>query len=89
LEEHFSGIREAIEKKLSYPPMARRMGWEGTTEVSSVVREDGAVKDIKVLAGSGFELLDRNVVATVRACSPYLKPPVTAEVIMPITYRLD
>ncbi len=89
LKQHFTAIRENIMKMISYPIVARRMGWTGTVKISFVVCEDGSARDIKVLHGSGFEMLDRNAVETIRKCSPYPKPPVMAEIIMPITYRLD
>ena len=89
MKAHLARIRDAIIRKLSYPPLARSKGWAGTVKVSFVVNEDGNVKNVKVLAGSGFEVLDNNVVETVKRCSPFPKPPCLVEMIMPITYRLD
>jgi len=89
VKAHFAAIRNAIIRKLSYPPVARRMGWAGTVKVSFVVNEDGSVNSVKVLTTSGFELLDNNAVETIRRGSPYPKPPVMAEMVMPITYRLE
>jgi periplasmic protein TonB len=89
VKAHFATIRNAIIRKLSYPRLARRMGWTGTVKVSFVVNEDGGVNDVKVLATSGVEVLDNNAVETIRRCSPYPKPPCMAQMIMPITYRLD
>jgi protein TonB len=89
VKAQFAAIRNAIIKKLSYPPIARRKGWTGTVKVSFVVSEDGCVDNIRVVATSGFEVLDRNAVETIRRCSPYPRPPCAAEMVMPITYRLD
>lgn len=89
LKEHFAGIRDAILQRLVYPVMARRMGWAGTVKMAFVVSEDGCVTDVRVVTSSGFEVLDRNAAETIRRCSPYPKPPITAEVIIPVTYRLD
>lgn len=89
VKAHFADIRNAIITKLSYPRLARRMGWTGTVKVSFVVDEDGGVSNVKVLMTSGFEVLDNNAVETVKQCAPYPKPPRSAEMIMPITYRLD
>jgi periplasmic protein TonB len=89
LKEHFAAIRDSIMKRISYPMLARKKGWAGTVKVSFIVCEDGRVRDVRIVAGSGFEILDRKAVETVLECSPYPKPPVMAEVIMPITYRLD
>ncbi len=89
VKAHFAAIRNAIVRNLSYPRLARRMGWTGTVKVSFVVNENGGVNDVKVLATSGFEVLDNNAIETIKRCSPYPKPPCMAEMVMPITYALD
>lgn len=88
LKEHFAYVRDAIMKNLSYPPTARRMGWEGKVLISFVVSEDGHVSDIKVIEGSGFGILDRNAIETVKKASPFPKPPIVAELVIPIVYKL-
>jgi protein TonB len=88
LKEHFAYIRDLITKNLSYPPTARRMGCEGKVVVSFVVNEDGHVSDIKVIEGSGFGILDKNAVETIKKASPFPKPPVRAELVMPIVYKI-
>lgn len=89
LKEHFAYIRDIITKNLSYPYMARKMGWEGRVTVSFVVSEDGSASDIKIIESSGFDLLDKNAVDTVRKVSPFPRPPVRAEVVVPVVYRLN
>lgn len=89
LKEHFGYIRDTIMKNLSYPHMARKMGWEGKVTVSFVVCENGYVENLKVIETSGFSLLDKNAVETIKKVSPFPKPPVRAELIMPIVYRLE
>jgi len=89
IKEHFSYIRDIITRNLSYPYMARKMGWSGRVTLSFIVSESGAAMDIKILESSGFDLLDRNAVETVKKVSPFPKPPVRAEVIIPIVYRLN
>ncbi len=89
LREHFSYIRDIVMKNLSYPLMARRMGWSGRVTLYFVVNEDGSVRDIKVIEGSGFEILDKNAMETIKRVSPFPRPPVSAEVIIPVVYRLN
>lgn len=89
LKEHFAYIRDTIMKNLSYPHMARRMGWAGKVTVSFVVCENGYVENLKILETSGFGLLDKNAMETIKKVSPFPKPPVRAELIMPIVYRLE
>ena len=89
LKEHFTYIRDAILNKLSYPHMARKMGWSGTVKISFCVCENGSVTDVKVVNSSGFGLLDNSAVDTIKKTAPFPKPPIMAEVVMPITYKLD
>ncbi|MEW6738864.1 MAG: TonB family protein [Nitrospirota bacterium] len=89
LKEHFGYIRDTIMKNLSYPHMARRMGWEGRVTVSFIVYESGHVENIKILESSGFGVLDKNAMETIKRVCPLPKPPVRAELIMPIVYRLE
>lgn len=89
LKEHFAYIRNIVQKKLSYPGIARKMGWEGKVVISFIVCLDGQVRDIVVREGSGIELLDKNAIAAVRNASPFPKPPVEAQLIMPVSYSLD
>jgi protein TonB len=89
LKEYFSYIRDIVQKKISYPKIARKMGWEGKVLISFTVCRDGYAKDIIIKEGSGFELLDRNAVAAVQIASPFPKPPIEAQLIIPIKYTLN
>jgi protein TonB len=89
LKEHFEYIRGLIQKNLLYPVRARRMGWEGRTVVSFTILENGRVQNIKILNSSGYNLLDDNVLETITKVEPFPKPPVRAELKIPVTYRLN
>jgi len=89
LKEQFAYIRDAILAKLGYPGVARRMGWTGTVKVSFCIHENGSVTDIKIIDSSGYGLLDNNAADAIKRTAPFPRPPVRAEMIMPITYRLD
>jgi protein TonB len=89
LKEHFVYIRDRITGSIAYPHLARKMGWCGQVTIAFVVCEDGGVNDVKVLESSGFGLLDRNAVDTVKNVAPFPTPPVRAEIRMAITYRLN
>lgn len=89
IKEHFSYIRDIITKNISYPYMARKMGWSGRVTVSFIIAENGSVKDIRIVESSGYDLLDKNAVDTVRKASPFPRPPVTAEIVVPMVYRLN
>ncbi len=90
LKEKLSVISQIIQKNISYPPIARRMGWEGRVVLSIRLCTDGTVKDIKVLESSGYEVLDRNAVDTVRRVAGlFPKPPVEVVVKVPVNYKLE
>lgn len=89
LQEHFVYIRDRINRSILYPETARRMGWCGQVKIAFVVCEDGGVNEIKILDGSGFGLLDRNAIETVKRLAPFPRPPVRAEIRMAVTYRLN
>ncbi len=89
LKEHFSYIRELIVKRLDYPPVARRMEWSGKVVVAFVVAEDGDVRSVNVKESSGYPLLDNSAVNTVKKVAPFPRPPVAAEIVMPVQFRLQ
>jgi len=89
LKENFSYIRDAIKKRINYPKIAQQMGWEGKVVVSFIVCADGYAKDIKIKEGSGVEMLDRNAIETVKKASPFPKPPIEAQLLIPIKYNLN
>jgi protein TonB len=88
LKANFSYIRDMIMKRMIYPERAREMGWQGKVKVSFIISADGFVKDIRILESSGVAALDRNAVETVKKASPFPRPPVAAQLIIPISYRL-
>lgn len=89
LSRNFIGIRDRINAALVYPAIARKMGWSGRVMVSFVLQTDGGVRDVRVREGCGHEVLDRSAVEAVRRCAPYPPPPAEAELLLPITYRLE
>lgn len=84
----FAGIRDGIQRRIAYPAMARRMGWEGKVVVAFLILPDGSVRDIRVVQGSGHPVLDRGAVDAVRNASPFPRPPAEAEIVTPVVYRL-
>ncbi|MDP2168367.1 MAG: energy transducer TonB [Thermodesulfovibrionales bacterium] len=88
LKENFSYIRDTIQKKITYPAIARQMGLEGSVVVSFIVRSDGSAKDITIKESSGIEILDRSAVEAVKKASPFPMPLLEAQLIIPIKYKL-
>lgn len=89
LKAHFSYIKDLIHKHLIYPAQAKKMGWEGKVITSFVISSEGYAKDVRIAKSSGYDILDRNVFKAINKASPFPKPPVEAQIIVPILYRLN
>jgi protein TonB len=87
-EPGYASLRDAIQRGIAYPPVARKMGWEGDVVVAFRIHPDGSADDIRVVRGSGFAVLDRNAVEAVRGAAPFRNPPGEAEILTPVVYRL-
>ncbi len=85
---NFNNIRAGVQRLMSYPRLARRMGWEGKVVVSFIVYDDGTVSNIQIVKSSGVPALDKNAVATIKKAAPFPKPPIPARLIVPMVYRL-
>jgi len=90
LKEKLSVISSIIQKNISYPPLARKMGWEGKVIICIHLRSDGTLEDVKIEKSSGYELLDRNALETVKKVAHlFPKPPVDVIVRLPVSYKLE
>lgn len=89
LKENFAYIRELIGKHVVYPALARRMNWSGRTVVSFTISEDGTVSALRVVDGSGHQVLDQSALNTVRTVAPFPRPPVRAEIVVPVRFKLQ
>jgi len=89
LKDHFAYIRDKILRNISYPDSARRMGWQGKVLLSFIITADGSVRELKIVQGSGFPILDKNAIETVKDTAPFPKPPVEAQIVIPIIFRMD
>lgn len=89
LQKNFFYIRDMIQKGIIYPALARRMGWEGKVITSFIVSSGGYARDIRISKSSGYKILDENVLKAINNASPFPKPPVEAQIIIPILYRLN
>lgn len=89
LKEHFTYIRDQVIKRLSYPVVARRMGWNGRVVLAFVVTEDGNIHSLQIRSSSGYQVLDTCAMDTVKTAAPFPRPPVAAEIVMPIHFRLQ
>ncbi|MBM9615522.1 energy transducer TonB [Desulfobulbus rhabdoformis] len=84
----FNAVRKKILNNLRFPSTARKLGLSGKIVVSFVLKTDGHVEAINVVTSSGHAILDRAVVATIRRIAPFSKPPVRAQLMLPIVFHL-
>jgi protein TonB len=90
LRERLSVISNIVQRHINYPPIARRMGWEGKVLVSFVLEPSGDIRDLKVLKSSGYEVLDKEALDAIRrSYRDFPKPPVSVMVKLPINFRLE
>ena len=88
VKAHFIYIKKIIEKNIKYPPMARRMGWQGKVVVSFIVCSNGKVESLQVVESSGHAQLDKNALQTVKQVEPFPHPPVRVKLVLPVTYKI-
>jgi len=88
LKANFSFIRDIINRHITYPKIARQLGWTGKVKLSFIITVNGDVRNIQVIESSGKEILDSNAIEAVRKASPFPQPPVEAKIIMPVLYKL-
>lgn len=89
LNDNFAYIRDKILRNVSYPDMARRKGWQGKVLLSFIVTANGSVREFRIIKSSGFPMLDKSAVKTVKDTAPFPRPPVEAQLVIPIVYRLE
>jgi protein TonB len=63
-------IRKAIQQRVAYPRLARRMRWQGKVVVGFDIGPNGGVEDIRVLRSSGHTALDKSALAAVAHAAP-------------------
>lgn len=89
VKEHFLYIKDSVQGKITYPRIARKMGWQGRVLISFTICRDGSVKDIRIVESSGFKALDNNAVKVIQKVAPFPRPPVSAELTIPVIYKLS
>lgn len=90
LSQKLSVISELMRSHLTYPYLARRMGWQGDLILSFVLTPFGELKDIKIEKSTGYEILDRQAKETLLKVAKYFpKPEVEVRVKLPVSFRLE
>lgn len=87
-KEHFAYIQKIINQKIRYPRAARIRGEEGTVVVVFTIKKDGNISHPQIASGSGHALLDENAVNAIQSAAPFPRPPIVAQMRVPVVYRL-
>lgn len=87
-------IRQALAAHFHYPSLARRRNWEGTVVLTLVLQPSGHISHVRVLSGSGYQLLDTAALNSIAAVGtiPGLSSKLygrTLEVELPLKYKLQ
>ena len=67
---YFTNLRKAIELVWNYPIDASKNGLAGKVFLKWVILRNGEITDIEILKSSGHELLDQNMIDTLKLVSP-------------------
>ncbi len=84
-------LREKIARTLTFPRLAKRLGYSGTTHVAIALSKTGIVRDLTVSQPSGYEILDKAAIATLEKVLQTTKPPKSIEIeqlVIPIAFNL-
>ena len=85
-EANYSLILEMIEAVKIYPKVARKRGLEGTAIISFRIDPDGDVADITIERASGFSILDRAAIKSIKRAAPF--PHYDSMLKVEVTFRL-
>lgn len=76
-----------------YPEIARRRGYQGTAVLLVRVMKDGSVGEVRLAQSSGYEILDRSALETVKTWRFFPAmvghEPVEMEILVPIRFELQ
>uniref|UniRef100_A0A7C4JSZ0 Energy transducer TonB n=1 Tax=Thermodesulfobacterium geofontis TaxID=1295609 RepID=A0A7C4JSZ0_9BACT len=89
LIEKLSLISQIIQNNITYPYIARKMGWEGKVLISFVLTKEGKISFLNIEKSSGYKVLDENAIDTIKKVSKYFPlPPLDVKIKIPISYKL-
>jgi protein TonB len=87
-KEHFAYIRKHINDNIRYPRAARIRGQEGTAMVAFTIKKDGTISHPQIVSSSGHKLLDEQAISAILDTAPFPRPPVAAQMRVPVVYQL-
>ena len=68
-------VKQKIESCRRYPAWAKEQKLEGVSCLVFTLLSNGMVQDIKLIRSSGFDILDKEAISTVKRASPFCPIP--------------
>lgn len=77
-----------------YPREAREHNWTGKTDLRLTIGENGHIRELVVETSSGYEVLDKSAIETIRKAVPLteIKPELRNReftIIVPYTFNIE
>jgi protein TonB len=76
---YFARIKRQIELAWGYPNEAQRKGISGELTLRFKISKDGNLTNVRLINGSGYNVLDEAALQAVKSAAPYYPFPVTIE----------
>jgi len=84
----WESLRAAIQRRVVYPDIARRLGWQGKVVVTFFLQKNGQVRNLHVDASSGHPPLDTSALQAVERAAPLPPAGESVQIVMPILFIL-
>jgi len=68
-------VKRKIQESRRYPPWAKKQGFEGSSYLTFTLLSSGMIQDIKIVNSSGFDILDKEAIATIKRAAPFMPIP--------------
>jgi len=91
VKTNFTIIRDMVLSNLSYPNIAKRMGWQGVVEVKLIISSSGKLLEYSITKSSGKKHLDKAALKAVKSMygKELPKPNSRTTILLPIAFRLN
>lgn len=86
-------LQTRLARHLTYPPLARARGWQGTVLIDLRVESDGRIERVHIARSSGYDVLDRSALTAFRRIERLAETTARLggrehEMQLPVIYRL-
>lgn len=91
LHHYLLGLRQAIQRRLHYPPDAQSAGYVGAPVIRFTLTEDGEIQPgtLAIRRSSGYALLDEQALLAAQSSVPLARPPRRMNIAIAIDFAQD